>query len=311
MAGVNARLRDLLQAVGELQSYARAMKVKRVIHCGDVFHLKKNIPVQAFDLLEESLRLSGLEWTFIAGNHDRDTDREDAVTTLPFKSFARVITEPEADRKERIIYLPWLYDQERIRQYLTNLKGEWDYLFFHGEINGGEVGPMEYQLKSKMTHKALKIERFEAVYAGHLHIRQRVGGVTYPGSIIAKDWGEHQWDKGFIHVTEMRKQKVIITTYPKYVQGLYEDLKSSDALRGNFVRMFTETMLDEAEIKRILDTYRPRTLEIKPMKGRKTSVARLTRGGQTMKDILDEYIEMNVSAELREKYRDYGRRVLS
>ena len=83
--GINGRIQDFLDATDFLFRYATVHEVEKIYHLGDVYHLKKNVPVDAYNLLWERYRdfmYQGDEgWTpelhFVAGNHDREDDRGD------------------------------------------------------------------------------------------------------------------------------------------------------------------------------------------------------------------------------------------
>jgi len=323
IAGINGRLVDFITALRELITYARQHKIERVYMLGDVWHLKKNIPEQArnqlFMCLYDAVR-TGIQFEFLAGNHDREDDRPDSVTILPFQAFAKVWTEPYADLTSRIVYVPWKYNQESMRAFLHALpKRDWALLLFHGELDGAEVGPTDYQLKSKMTAKALGLERFHAVFAGHLHKRQHVKGVWYPGSLIAKDFGELELDKGFLHVHPDGTVTPVVVTYPAFaVYIVRADWKKDqtwekviDDIAGKLVRILTPEPLDPALVKR-LEQANPRYLDIRLLRDRAVLVPPPKQGDQqTFTTLIKSYVEQRgVPAELSQVYEAYGLQIM-
>lgn len=312
--GCNARISDFIRAIDFLLNYANDHSIDRAYQLGDVFHLKKNIPLDAYNALWERLyeTRSRLDWRFIAGNHDREDDRYSSVTTLPFKSIGRVFIEPIVD--EDIIYLPWLYDQEKCRKFLKETKGDFYMLLFHGELDGAEVGPSDYRLKSTMTTKIIQPERFEHVFAGHLHKRQSY----YPGSLLPKDFGELEDDKGFLHVTPDGRVIPVRVPSPTFkvfrLSGKITD-KVIDGIRhaigGNFARIFTTQPLDPAFVK-ILENAEPRYLNLKLARELPGDLPRaVPEESESIPELLGTYIkEQGVPDELSQSYYEYGLGVL-
>jgi DNA repair exonuclease SbcCD nuclease subunit len=318
VGGINGRLKDFLTAFDQLVAYAREHDVKRIYVLGDIFHLKKNIPVQAFDQLWLHLwQARTLEWIFLAGNHDREDDRHDSVTILPFKDVGRVIVEPEHD-DHAVVYVPWLYEQDRIQKFMKQLgKREYEMLVFHGEMDGAIVGPTDYHIKSVVTEQSFGLKRFGHIYAGHLHKRQEINGVWYPGSLLAKDFGEIEMDKGFLHVTDAGVAPVVLDspkfmTYflrPKPPEQIIRQICS--AIAGNFVRILSAEPVDPALVKE-LEQAEPRTLQFKLDRATRTA----TDFGVPVKEkswgeLVRSYVEQKgVPEDLVQVYVDYGQKIL-
>lgn len=314
VGGINSRLLDFCNALRELTGYARDQKIKRVYMLGDVWHLKKNIPEQARNQVFMYLwHARDLEWTFVAGNHDREDDRYDSVTSLPLKSFCEVYAEPV--ERDRITFIPWLYDQERVRKALKTLGKKSDILMFHGELDGAEVGPTDYELKSKVTEALIKPAQYAHVFAGHIHKRQKTKGVWYPGSLIAKDYGEQELDKGFL-VVDGTKVKVVPVSYPKFInlklteQECRHVEQYSEVLKGNHVRIIVPKSLDPAVVK-VLEQANPRSLDIRPQQETPTIAGHAVET-RTLKDLIKLYVEIKgIPVELSEEYIAYANEILA
>lgn len=322
VGGINGRLRDFIAAVDFLLDYALVHKVSRIVQLGDVYHLKKNVPQDAYNMLWE--RLSDFVHDpdvetkpvleFVAGNHDREDDRREVVTILPYRAFAEVHTEPTVWDSAGVVLVPWLYDQARVRAFLRDLpKKEYKMLLFHGELDGAYVGPTDYVLKSKMTDEVIRPKRFGTIFAGHLHRRQHLRGVWYPGSLIPKDFGELERDKGFLHVLPSGEVLVVKVPSPSFLTYAL-DRPPNDSMiekliheiRGNLVRVVSSEALDPAVVK-ILEGAGPRYLNLR--------LARVERGvptapqpqSQSFDDLVRTYVrERGVSADLAPSYYEYG-----
>lgn len=315
--GINGRLKDFLAAFDEMVAYAKEHAVTRIYVLGDIFHLKKAIPVQAFDQYWLHLwQARTLEWIFLAGNHDREDDRHDSVTILPFKDVGRVIVEPEHD--DGIVYVPWLYEQERIQTFMKQL-GTKDYemLVFHGEMDGAVVGPTDYHIKSVVTEQSFGLKRFTSIYAGHLHTRQEVKGVWYPGSLLAKDFGEIEMDKGFLHVTDAGVAPVVLhspkfMTYflrPKPPEKILKQICS--AIAGNFVRILSAEPVDPAHVKQF-EQADPRMLQFKLDRATRTTVDfAVPVKDKSWGELVSSYVKQKgVPEALVDEYVAYGQKIL-
>ena len=49
--GVNSRLLDCVEVLGEIQKYANSQGIEKVIFCGDLFHLKNNIDSRVIKII--------------------------------------------------------------------------------------------------------------------------------------------------------------------------------------------------------------------------------------------------------------------
>ena len=320
--GINGRIQDFLDATDFLFRYATVHEVEKIYHLGDVYHLKKNVPVDAYNLLWERYRdfmYQGDEgWTpelhFVAGNHDREDDRREVVTILPYQTFSTVHVEPEVDDKARIVYVPWLYDQSRVRTFLKDLpKKEYKMLLFHGEIDGAHVGPTDYILKSKMTDEVLGSKRFGAVFAGHLHRRQYLRGVWYPGSLVPKDFGELERDKGFLHVLPSGEVKVVEVPSPSFLVyqfgkplGDRQIEKLVKEIPGNLVRIVTSEALDPGVVK-LLEAAGPRYLNLRLARVERDVPVAPQPQSKSLDDLVGKYVEeRGVPEAFAPSYRDYG-----
>jgi DNA repair exonuclease SbcCD nuclease subunit len=316
VAGVNRRLEDFLFAFRELLYYAGTHKVKRIVCLGDVFHLKKNVPEQARNRVYAELKAStrDIDWLFIPGNHDREDDRWDSVTIQSFDRLGTVYPDIATDMVNRRIYVPWLYDHDRVLKFFETLKGEWETLYFHGEIDGAFVGPADYQLKSKVSAKQLQLKRFDRAFAGHLHRRQDVSGVWYPGSLIAINHGEPETDKGFLHIQPNGKVVPVTVSYPKFMTLPAPEKPTvtwakdvAAVLKGNIMKILTPKSLDPAFIK-ILEDGNPRALSIRLERASILPGESQNKGGtRSLGSLVEAYVKARGIPEPEQtRYVTYG-----
>lgn len=318
VAGVNRRLDDLLLALREVFQYANEHKVKRITCLGDVHHLKKNVPEQARNRMwaefKSALTTFGFDFIFIPGNHDREDDRWDSVTIQSFNKLGAVYSDIYADKSNKRLYVPWLYDHERVLKYFQTLKGDWETLYFHGEIDGAFVGPSDYQLKSTVSAKQLQLKRFDRAFAGHLHRRQDASGVWYPGSLIAINHGEPETDKGFLHVQPNGKVVSVSVSYPRFMTLPAPEMPTAKwakdvaaVLNGNIMKILTSKALDPALIK-ILEDGNPRSLQIRLERASTLPGESQNKGGtRSLGSLVEAYVKARGIPEPEQaRYVTYG-----
>lgn len=316
VAGVNRRLDDLILALRQMFAYAKEHEIKRITCLGDIFHLKKNVPEQARNRVYAELKdvVKWFQFVFIPGNHDREDDRWDSVTIQSFDKIGPVYADIFKDEQSRRIYVPWLYDHERVLKYFQTLKGDWETLYFHGEVDGAYVGPMDYQLKSTVTAKQLQLKRFERAFAGHLHRRQNASGVWYPGSLIAINHGEPESDKGFLHVLPNGKVKAVSVDYPRFITIQALDPLTDEwleetklAIKGNIAKILSPCAIGTGVLKE-LELSNPRSLQIRLEKSSALTGESLSKGGtRSLGHLVEAYVKTRGILEPeQERYINYG-----
>lgn len=302
--GVNTRLKDLESVLTQTWAHAVDRRIKDVYVAGDLFHVKRHVPVQAETVLYDSFadaRDMGLNVHLISGNHDQVEDDGLANTPKIFRDVAEVYAEPGLDKKNRIAYVPWQFDQDRVRKFLKDVKGDWQLLLYHGEVKGAFVGPTDYPiaLKSQVTREDLQPKRFEWTVMGHLHRRQMVGEhMYYAGNPLPKDRGEPELDKGAL-VIDGDKVETFVTTHPRFVTlDVTEGWKKHPVewirkCLGNFVYLIVPAM-DAKDLDELIRHLKPREVEVhrKPKEQDKAEKQQTKlRLGMTLEQLFDAYVD--------------------
>jgi DNA repair exonuclease SbcCD nuclease subunit len=316
--GLNTRLADLEVVLSEVWCEAVRRKALDVYVGGDLFHVKRHVPVQAETVLYDSFedaRKMGLRLHIISGNHDQVEDDAMANTPRIFRDVAEVHATPAVIKEQRVVYVPWQFDQERVRKLLKDLKGEWQLLLYHGEVAGAFVGPTDYQLKSKMKPKDLMAEKFEWVMMGHLHRRQQVGErMYYIGNPLPKDRGEPEQNKGAVFIID-DEVHVFVTNHPRFVS--LDVTKGWDRTpsewikqcKGNFVHLTVPAKISAKDLDELLSALQPREWEIHraPVSKEKEKVTNV-RLGQTLEEMFDAYVDEEGGGDTLKK--EFGRALL-
>lgn len=301
--GVNTRLLDLKSVLSQTWTI---MKAKKLVDCyvaGDLFHVKRHVPVQAEVVLYEEFaeaKRQGLKVHIISGNHDQVEDDGYANTPRIFGHVAEVYAEPGLDKDRRIAYVPWQFDQDRVRKFLKDLRGEWNLLLYHGEVRGAFVGPTDYPiaLKSQVTRDDLQPAKFDWIMMGHLHRRQMVAErMYYAGNPLPKDRGEPETDKG-VAIVEYDHIDVAVTQHPRFVTlDLTNGPTVKDAFaktKGNFLYLIVPASTDSKTLERMLEHMQPREVEVhRAPRAKDQESARKTnvRLGQTLEEMFDHYVD--------------------
>ncbi len=315
--GINTRLEDLAHVLRETWALATRRKIRDVYIAGDLFHVKRHVPVQAETVLYEEFEYArkwGVRVHLISGNHDQVEDDAMANTPRIFRDVAEVYAEPGLDKKNRIAYVPWQFDQDRVRKFLKDLKGEWELLLYHGEVSGAFVGPTDYPiaLKSQVKLKDLMTSKFQWTMMGHLHRRQMVAErCYYIGNPLPKDRGEPETDKGAV-IIDGDKLEVFETEHPRFVTL---DLSNGEALlpretKGDFLYLIVPATTDAKTLDVIIGTLKPREVEVHRAPRAKDETAKRTavKLGQTLEEMFDHYVDEEGEGDPAKKA--FGRKLL-
>ena len=320
--GRNTRLMDLIDVVGQIVDMAVERKVSDVFVGGDVFHVKRHVPVQAAVLMYEAFangKDRGVTWHIIPGNHDTVVGDTGAETTpLILQDVARVYQGPQVDKSRRFVFVPW-GDQEKVKLFLKDLRGEWDLLLYHGETDGAYVGPTDYPLplSSRISLKDLRPEIFRLVMMGHLHRRQRVGGsksnAWYIGNPLPKDAGEREVDKGVIFV-DGDEMKILQTRHPTFVSVDVTTTEDWKKTKGNYVLYTVPHDFTDSALEKLVGATEPKAFDVRraakliDRTGKRDTTMRL---GLTIEEMIDGWVEEvagDAAAEEKQRLKDAGRR---
>ena len=95
--GMNSRLADAIECVNQIHGYSIKHDVDLVLFGGDMFHIRKNIAVQAFNEVFEAMSqfsLSKVPVLMLHGNHDQ-ADKEGSVHSIhSFRTFLQIADKP-------------------------------------------------------------------------------------------------------------------------------------------------------------------------------------------------------------------------
>jgi len=188
---VSQRLLDKINILQKIVEIVREEEINLIIDLGDVCNLinppewLRNKYAQSF--LAPLLNL-GCEIIMIAGNHGSDK------RSTAFQSFEKIsenvifVNEPLIIEKfgKRLSFLPFysLQEEKKLKKDLIGIPG--DFLFTHLPVNKAQ----NYNGFKLPGFPPEIFKDYEAVYTGHYHRKQKIGNITYIGSLTVNNWND-------------------------------------------------------------------------------------------------------------------------
>src|SRR5262245_22553518 len=169
----------------------------------------------------EHERASGRKWTFLCGNHDRDTTSGHSTVLSGFRDLVRVIEEPTVfewlvpGQIIRFHAIPWLWDAGAFTECWKDIREQDIVLLHHDLADVPYRGRLIGRSGSSTICKAFTL-------SGHYHDRIQVHPkLLYCGAPMQHDWGDIGKRRGMhiLHVKGKGRYNVefIQTQYPKFV----------------------------------------------------------------------------------------------
>jgi DNA repair exonuclease SbcCD nuclease subunit len=305
--GMNSRLMDAINCIAQVYEHAIAVGADVVLFGGDLFHVRKTIPVVAFNAVYEQMAKfvgSRIPVIMIHGNHDQ-ADRVGNVHSIhAFRSFLEVIDKPGwnevrcANGEElQLMAVPYIENIPQLQEAVSTPcphPGAHKLLLGHLGIQGAKVGAdFVYTNPHDAALSDLNVSAFDAVFLGHYHeYQQLASNAWYIGAPLQHNWGDRGSTRGFIlYDTETRTHEHIPLTAPKFVQ-----LAEGEELVGGqdgFVRLvssapWTEVTREAARAKmgaRSLEIVRPKDASLTA-----TPQRMVIDPAQSPEEVLEKYV---------------------
>ena len=304
--GNNSRLQDGLDAIQQIETYAKAYSIELIIFVGDVFQSRGLVSVSVFNQTFEAFeRLSKVaELLMVVGNHDLASMFGNVHSIKTFSRFAEVIDEPRAVKKLGIDFcgIPFSNRAEDVREIIKQMaeRPNPKVLLLHQGIDGAfALG--DITLYESLKKDDLMWRNFEYVFSGHYHMRQWLGfnsmyiGCTYP--LTFADVGNK---KGFLDVNFRNKTvKFVEVNAPKFVHVEWKDFKEGksnvwDAIEGNIVKVFVRDGTNIEEVKQTFAAVKPRSIVVeveKPISFQKRTELSISMGTD---ELIEKYVRSDV-----------------
>jgi len=254
--GINSRLQDTLDILNQIKVIAESNKVGLILFGGDLFHVRRVINVQTFNLVFEAIArlklIRGIQIGLLVGNHDQ-SDRSGGVHSIyAFGSMVEVM--------DRVGWQAFVVGQEQLNilavLYFTNKQTTLELIknagittgngpvamLGHFGVSGALVGSNFVMIdKELMELEDLHSDNFNQVFLGHYHETQQLApNVRYIGAPIQHNWGDSGQDRGcLLWDTNTNKVNFIPLRYPHFVRMNLDELEHLPNLKvkGDFIRV--------------------------------------------------------------------------
>jgi len=253
--GVNSRLLDCVEVLGEIQKYANSQGIEKVIFCGDLFHLKNNIDSRVIKIILDEFHslFSNKRLYLLPGNHDyRMWGSDPTLLELLYDymveeggSRVQIITESTVieDDGVKLYFEPYTRQVKGLNERIAS-KAEKDMIFIgHQDVVGAYYGG--YQVTSGLDPKLLA-EKFLWAFVGHNHtpskFSERVISVGAPLQHNFSDIGsERGW---WVLDTDAEELTFVENTFsPKFWE-----VKVGETIPGNPERDFYRVVLESLDV---------------------------------------------------------------
>jgi DNA repair exonuclease SbcCD nuclease subunit len=207
--------------------YLDEHEIDTVIHLGDFFDRRKYINYNTLHQTKNNVisRLSKYNTYLIVGNHDTyyksTNDVNSPTLTMSGVDNLNIISEPTTinfDGSDCDL-LPWIVDcDDTLMSFLNSSKSR--FLFAHLELSGFELNPGHI---SEGISQSL-FSRYECVFSGHYHMKQKKSNVWYLGSPYHITWADYGQNRGF-HIldTDTGEIEFVKNTFEIFKKISYND----------------------------------------------------------------------------------------
>ena len=337
---VNSRLLAAHDVLREIDDYARKHKVKNLVFCGDLFHVREAVPTVAVNLMYDALsRMS--KWAklwLMPGNHDY-ADREGHVHSLHvFKELGNVEVVDWSSHKLTFMseagklgeplqfsFVPYTDDRDKAIEQIKkvaelNTADTPHLLFAHLGIQGAKVGS-DYVLvnEADLSVDHIPWQKFTACFFGHYHEHQQLfANGWYVGATHQHNWGDANTKRGFLHVRVYRDHvdfDFVETSAPKFIVTRDKDIVVRPQ---DFVRVITDQSMSQKDVDNVRQSSSSRNCEVVyvPPETTKSEIA-LTEENLSPTAMVSAWVKSNtnwVNVNLPEvKHEDlveYGKKIL-
>jgi DNA repair exonuclease SbcCD nuclease subunit len=304
--GNNSRLEDGLNAIKQIETYAKAYNIELIIFLGDVFQQRGLVSINVFNQTYDAFeRLSQIaELIMVVGNHDLASMYGNVHSVKTFSRFAEVIDTPRSFKTQGIDFcgIPFSSNAETVKNAIKEMseRSNPKVLLLHQGIDGafalGDVA-----LYESLKKEDLMWRNFAYVFAGHYHMRQWLGlNSMYVGCLYPLTFADAGDPKGFLDVNfRTNTVKFIEIQAPKFVNMEWTDFKAGKPdiwqnIEGNIVKVFVRDQTNIEEVKQSILAIHPTSLVVevdKPISYQKRAELSISDGTDVL---IEKYVKSDV-----------------
>ena len=242
--------------------YLNKHNIKEILILGDVIDNRKSIDFKVLQTIKNEFfdKLNQYQVNIILGNHDiyyKNTNEVSSIVNIckEYKNITVHVNPTElAIHGLSFLLLPWINDENKSATMAAIERSESDYVCAHLEINGAKM------TKTRVCEKGLDksiFSKFQSVWSGHFHHRNKQGNVEYIGNPYQMNFGDCNDERGFnIFDTETNDLSFIENPYKLYEKIYYEDKVKIDFTnyKNKFVKLYiTQKTNSELLVNQLYD----------------------------------------------------------
>lgn len=247
-----------------------------LVQVGDAFDNRQSINIRVLHYAVNLFERLGeiLPVHVIAGNHDIWAKKSNEVTSIDSLKWipnVAVYKEPKTFNwgDKEVLLMPWRRDTEHERETLEEFPNS-NIVFCHSEVRG-------IKLNKKVDNfhgvEASTYDRFDAVYSGHIHYRQRRGKLRMVGTPYELTRSDMDNTKGFdlVNLEDMSETFFENTISPKFVKFYLTQLYNvplgefKEAIRNNYVDLYIPSNIaTTSALSRLINKVQSISRKIEP-----------------------------------------------
>lgn len=212
--GCNSRFHETAKTYRAAVEYAEENDCESIFILGDVFHDRGSIEIPVYNgvyqLFKETVE-RGIRLVVYPGNHDTVDLRamytnKHLHSLFMFEKLAYVYEKPTLVQTAYfpVCVVPYSNSGMEVvvatEKLVEKMSGDIKIVMFHHSFNDAVTGPHEWVMPHKLDAHDIS-EKYTHKFSGHYHLHQRLAGdLWYVGSPLHHDFGERNYNPGFIHV---------------------------------------------------------------------------------------------------------------
>lgn len=213
---VNDRFSQQIKVLNDILDYAESNDYG-IINGGDLFHTRGAVDSRVLYSATEAIASHpNVPITIVRGNHDSINNQMGSpasIDALAFLPNVTIVSNPdsmdiEVDGKSiHINFMPYGEDITSMKDVLKGFSdslspNDYNILVAHLGIDGAKQGLSTHRLASAFSLGDLYPDKYNAVYLGHFHLRQKLAdNVWYGGSTMQLTFNDEGQEKGFDTLT--------------------------------------------------------------------------------------------------------------
>lgn len=164
------------QFLSKLETITNEQKPDFVLLAGDLFHTHSIVRAEILNLWINYLEVAKFPHIALVGNHDQVAPGSSVHALVALKKYAKVVDGPY--KMGKMFFVPYVHTAQEFAEMLGQA-GDARVLFCHQTFDGAQY---ENGFYAPDGFPLTLVSGFDRVISGHIHKRQGVGGVFYPGT---------------------------------------------------------------------------------------------------------------------------------